>query len=235
MATSLEDTEEMRQQLIGDVAHELRTPLTTIKGSIEGLIDGILPESAETYQQLFHEAERMQNLVNDLQELSREESGTYPLDLHQISVEEIIKSINKRLEQQFKDKGVNLLLEIENNIPEIMVDENRIGQVLINLVGNALQYTDPGGQVTIKTYQKEKENIFAIIDTGIGIPKEHQKNIFHRFYRVDKSRSRAHGGSGIGLTISKHIVEAHDGRIWVESEGQNKGSTFLFSIPLKLN
>ena len=115
--------------------------------------------------------------VNDLQEISREESGTYPLDIQKISVEKIISSIYNRLEQQYKEKDVKITFEIESNIPEVMVDENRIGQVLINLVGNALQYTNSGGMVTIKAFQEEKEIIIAIKDSGSGIPKEHQKNI----------------------------------------------------------
>lgn len=235
MAENLEHTEKMRQQLIGDVAHELRTPLTTIKGSMEGLIDGVLPANPETFQLLFREAERMQTLINDLQELSRVEAGIYKLDLHPLPVEEIIQTIYKRLEQQFKDKGVELISKIEKNIPSLLVDENRIGQVMINLVGNALQYTASGGQVNIDAYQKDQEIIISITDTGIGIPSEHLSQIFQRFYRVDKSRSRTHGGSGIGLTISKHIIEAHGGRIWVESKGINFGSKFLFTLPSKFS
>lgn len=235
MAAKLEQTEAMRRQLIGDVTHELRTPLTTIKGYMEGLIDGVLPSNEETYTHIYREADRLQLLVNDLQELSRVEAGAYELHRQQTSVKDLIDTALARLNRQFEEKEVALTTHIPNELPSVSVDVDRIEQVLLNLLGNALQYTPPGGSVDISAVQQREEIQIRISDTGIGIPPEHLHNIFTRFYRVDKSRSRSGGGSGIGLTIAKHLVEAHSGRIWVESQGAGKGSTFIFSIPAKAN
>jgi histidine kinase len=232
MATKLEQVESMRRELIGDVSHELRTPLTAIKGSMEGLMDGVLPENDETYMGIYREADRLQRLVNDLQELSRVESGAYELDLHPVDLLVVISAVVKRLELQFKEKGVMLEVDIADDLSPVQADEDRIGQVLSNLIGNALQSTYTGGRVKISAVQQVKEIFVSVTDTGIGISPDHKENIFTRFYRVDKSRSRVGGGSGIGLTITKYLVEAHGGRIWVESDGLNQGSTFTFLLPI---
>jgi signal transduction histidine kinase len=232
MASKLAQMETMRRQLIGDVAHELRTPLSTIKASMEGLIDGVLPAQIEIYQQVHREADRMQRLVNDLQELSRVEAGGFEMERQDVRIDASIETARTRLERQYIEKGVALEVEIEPNLPLIHADENRIGQVLLNLLGNALQYTPPKGKVCVRAARSKDEILIRIQDTGIGIPLEHLPHIFSRFYRVDKSRSRASGGSGIGLTIAKHIVEAHGGHIWAESPGKDKGSTFSFTLPI---
>ena len=231
MAARLEQVEGMRRQLVGDVTHELRTPLTTIKGSMEGLMDGILPANEETYQQIYLEADRLQRLVDDLQELSRVEAKAYELRLKTASVVNLIGTAVARLKRQYEEKGVLIEQEIPENIPPVQVDEDRIIQVLINLLGNALQYTPSGGKVSIAVLDNDHKVQISIRDTGIGIASEHLPHLFTRFYRADKSRSRAGGGSGIGLTIAKHLVEAHGGRIWVTSPGINKGSTFVFTLP----
>jgi histidine kinase len=232
MAARLERTETMRRQLIGDVAHELRTPLTAIKGYMEGLIDDVLPATEETYQQVYQEADRLQRLVYDLQELSRVEAGAYRLNQHPIAVDRLIEALKARLIRQFEEKGVSLRSDVPADLPLVHVDEDRIGQVLLNLVGNALHYTPGGGSVQIVAQQQGHEVQIAVIDTGIGIPAEHLSHLFTRFYRVDKSRSRPGGGSGIGLTIAKHLVEAHGGRIWATSAGAGQGSTFTFTLPI---
>ncbi len=232
MAEKLEKTETIRTQLIGDVAHELRTPLSAIKGSMEGLIDGVLPAQVETYQQIHRETSRLQRLVDDLQELSRVEAGAYDLDLEPQMISRLVETTMARIGRQFAEKDVHLRVEISEGLPMVDVDGDRINQVLLNLVGNALQYTPRGGGVSIRAWHENDEVFVEINDTGVGIPKEHLPHIFSRFYRVDKSRARASGGSGIGLTISKHIVEAHKGRIWAESPELEQGSTFFFAVPL---
>ena len=232
MAEKLSRTESMRLQLIGDVAHELRTPLTTIKGYMEGLIDGVLPDELEIYQQVLHEADRLQRLVYDLQELSRVEAGAYEMHLQVINVQDLIEDAASRLRRQYEDKGVELSSNVPEDLPQVRVDKYRIDQVMINLLGNALQYTPSGGKVNISAAQQNGEILISIRDTGMGISSEHLPMLFTRFYRVDKSRSRAGGGSGIGLTISKFFVEAHGGRIWAESDGIDKGSTFKFTLPV---
>jgi len=232
MAEKLAQTENMRRQLIGDVSHELRTPLTAIKGSMEGLLDGVLPPTPETFQNIYREADRLQRLVAGLQELSHVEAGAASLKLEPRDITPLVESVTQRLQPQFQEKEISLDLQIPASLPSVLLDEDRLSQVIINLLGNALQYTPEGGQVSLTVQQIGKEIEVRVKDSGIGIPAEHIAHLFTRFYRVDKSRSRAGGGSGIGLTIAKHLVEAHGGRIWAESGGTNKGSTFKFTLPI---
>jgi two-component system sensor histidine kinase BaeS len=232
MAGRLEQTEAMRRELIGNVAHELRTPLTSIKGYMEGLIDGVLPAEAETFQQVYREADRLQRLVYDLQELSRVEAGTVELDLKPTPVTRLAEAVVARLGRQFEEKGVFLETDVPENLPLVRADEDRMDEVLLNLVGNALQYTPPGGRVRLSARREGDRVRLSVEDTGIGIPAEHLPHVFERFYRVDRSRSRAAGGSGIGLTIARHLVEAHGGEIRAASEGPGHGSTFSFTLPV---
>jgi len=233
LAEKLEQVETMRRRLIGDVAHEMRTPLTAIKGSMEGLVDGILPASPETFEQVAAETERLSRLVDDLQELSRVESGAFTLDLQPVSLPDLAETARRRLSAPYAAKGVSLTLNLPPDLPPVRADTDRLLQVLTNLLGNALQYTPTGGRVTLSAEKRGREVLIRVTDTGIGIPAEHLPHIFDRFYRVDRSRSRqSGGGSGIGLTICKHLVEAHGGRIWAESAGEGQGSTFFFTLPV---
>ncbi|MDX9851730.1 MAG: ATP-binding protein [Anaerolineaceae bacterium] len=232
MAEKLEKTETMRRQLIGDVTHELRTPLTAIKGYMEGLIDGVIPQTPETYQQIRSEADRLQRLVNDLQELSAVEAGDYQLKLEAVSPSNLVKTVINHLHFQFEEKEIQIEENLEPDLPKVSVDKDRITQVLTNLLGNALQYTPSGGKVVITASQKKSEIHISIRDTGIGMSPDQLPHIFNRFYRSDKSRARANGGSGIGLTIAQALVKAHHGRIWAESEGEGKGSSFHFTLPI---
>lgn len=233
MATQLEQVESMRRQLIGDVTHELRTPLTSIKGYMEGLVDGVLASTPETFNQIHREADRLSRLVDDLQELSRVEAKAYSLDIRSVAVSNLVQTTMKRLAPQARDKRITLRSSLPADLPPLQADEDRITQVLLNLVANAIQYTPESGDVTISAARQADEIHVSVKDTGAGIPPEHLANLFTRFYRVDKSRSRnAGGGSGIGLTIAKHLVEAHGGRIWAESKGDGQGSTFIFSLKI---
>ncbi len=230
MAESLERTETMRRQLLADVSHELRTPLTTIRGTAEGLMDGVLPPELETYQTILAEADRMQRLVEDIQELSRVEAGQYKLQKTRFSLRELLTRLEKRFDYQFKEAGIALKIP-DPGEGELTADVNRIDQVLQNLVGNALKYTSPGGRVEVNVMQDEAGTHFSVADNGSGLTREDLTQVFTRFYRVDVSRARESGGSGIGLTIAKNWVEAHGGKIWAESEGLGRGSTFRFIIP----
>jgi histidine kinase len=232
MADKLEKIETRRRELMGDVTHELRTPLTAVKGYLEGLMDGVLPAEPETYQQIHSEIDRLQRLVNDLQELSRMESGAFQLRLTLVSPASLVERIMSTLGRQFEDKNIQFEINMESNLPDILVDNDRIIQVLTNLVGNALQYTPSGGKVALLVRREHSDVLFSVIDNGIGISTEQLTFIFNRFYRTDKSRARASGGSGIGLTIAKALVQAHQGKIWAESNGEGKGSTFSFLIPI---
>lgn len=232
MAETLEQTEERRRQLIGDVAHELRTPLSNIKSVMEGLLDGVLPAEPATFLDVQREVSRLQRLVYDLEELSRAESGQIPLELRPVAPAVLIHAAANQLQPQFEDKGVRLRVDLPADLPQVLVDPGRMTQVLLNLLGNALQYTPASGQVTIQAASNGSEVSVMVQDTGVGIATEHLPHLFERFYRVDKSRSRAGGGSGIGLTIAKHLVEAHGGRIWATSPGSNQGSNFTFTLPV---
>ncbi len=232
MAEALEQTERRRLELIGDVAHELRTPLASIQSSMEGLVDGVLPSEPETFVDIQREVARLQRLVRDLTELSRAETGQIALEPVSTAADDLVRAAVERLSPQFQDKGVGLVLQVPANLPHVRADIGRITQVLLNLLGNALQYTPAGGRVTVLTWVDSHELYFSVCDTGIGITSEHLPHVFERFYRADKSRSRAGGGSGVGLTIARHLVAAHGGRLWATSAGTGLGSTFTFTLPL---
>jgi histidine kinase len=199
---------------------------------MEGLMDGVLTAGDETFLQVHQEAERLQRLVDDLQDLNHVEAGEFNLNLQMSAVGDLLIDTVNRLERQFEEKGVEIKLEVEDGLPEIMVDPDRIGQVLLNIIGNSLQYSSAGSTVTAKATRQDQQILITITDTGIGIAPQDLNMIFTRFFRVDKSRSRVGGGSGIGLTISKYLVEAHGGTISAESDGLGKGSRFLISLPL---
>jgi len=195
------------------------------------LMDGVLPATEETYQQIHQEAGRLARLVDDLQELSRVEAGAYPLEKKPVEISSLVQIVIKRLTNQAAGKGIDLKTDIPEKLPPVMADQDRITQVLTNLVNNAIQYTPAGGWVSISASPTADKVQVSVADSGIGIPKEHLQHLFTRFYRVDKSRSRqSGGGSGIGLTISRYLVEAHGGKIWVESDGDGQGSTFFFTL-----
>jgi signal transduction histidine kinase len=233
MAERLEQVEQRRLQLIADVSHELRTPLTAIKGSMEGLIDGVLPADRSTYDSVYREADRLQRLVEDLHEVSRVESGGFKLNLKPVDISAVVKTALKRLQPSFKNKKISLESDIAENLPKVQADEDRLQQVMTNLLGNALHFTPAKGRVKVSAARVKNELVISVADNGTGIKTQDLEHIFERFYRGDKSRSRQEGGgSGIGLTIAKSLVNAHGGRIWVESEGEGRGSAFHFALPM---
>jgi signal transduction histidine kinase len=232
MADKLASTEAMRRELIGDVAHELRTPLATVKGYMEGLIDGALPPAPETYQRVYAEADRLQRLVQSLQELSRIEAGAFDLRPEPLSVGDAVEESLAHLARQYEEKGVSMTSRTAADLPKALADRDRVQQVLLNLLGNALQYTPEGGSVTVSIRRQGEEVAIAVTDSGIGLAPESLPHVFDRFYRVDRSRARASGGSGIGLTVAKHLVESQGGHMWAESSGLGRGSTFTFTLPL---
>lgn len=232
MAGALAETEAMRQQLIADVSHELNTPLSTIKGYMEGFQDGVLNPTPEAFSLVKKEADRLQRLVADLQELSRAEADQIPLHLDTYDANELAASAAEWLRPQFADRAITLDMSPLGAPRRVRADFDRARQVLLNLLGNALQYTPDGGQVHLTVTPDEGAIRFSITDTGPGLARADLERIFQRFYRVDKSRARASGGSGIGLTIARHIAEAHGGKLWAESAGPGQGSTFHFTLPL---
>jgi signal transduction histidine kinase len=232
MASELEATERRRVALIGDVAHELRTPLATIEGYTEGVLDGVVAPSDETWALIHDEVGRLKRLVSDLQELSRAEAKQLTLHPALIVPAVLIERARARLAPQYAEKGVSLETDAPPDLPAVAVDADRILQVLVNLLGNALRATPVGGEVRVRASADADAVSVEVVDTGVGIAPEHLPHLFERFYRVDKARSRALGGHGIGLTISKALVEAHGGRIWASSAGAGSGATFGFTLPL---
>ena len=231
MAGALEATERRRRELIGDVAHELRTPIATLEGYLEGLLDGVVQPEQSTWARLHGEAGRLRRLVDDLQELSRAEARQIPLTLEQTDPAEIVRAAIDRLAPSFAEKELTLSSDIPERLPRVQADTNRAIQVLSNLLTNALRYTPSPGQVRLAVRPITGAVEFSVRDTGVGIAQEELPRVFERVYRVAKSRSRALGGSGIGLTIARALVEAMGGRMWAESPGSGQGATFSFTLP----
>nr|PZN31335.1 MAG: two-component sensor histidine kinase [Chloroflexota bacterium] len=232
LAEALDRTEQRRLALIADVAHELRTPLTTIEGYMEGLLDGVVAPDEQTFTLVRHEAARLRRLTEELALLSRAEAGELRNHPRPCSSAALLHELIARFQPQFNACEVDLRLELPPDPPQIYADPDRIAQVIINLLANALRYTPAGGSVTVSLVPYEDYVRLTVRDTGIGIAPEHLPLIFERFYRVDKSRARASGGTGIGLTIARHLVYANGGEIWAESEGLGKGAAFHLTLPI---
>ena len=224
--------ESMRRDFISNVSHELRTPLAALKALTETLQSGALedPPAAHRFlQQMETEVDSLSLMINELLELSRIESGRVPLNLASTRPIDILTPAYERLSLQAKRAGLTFNLECSTDLPPVLADATRIQQVLVNLLHNAIKFTPSDGKVTVSAIQQGQAVRFAVADSGIGIDSDDLPRIFERFYKVD--RSRATSGTGLGLAIARHLVEAHDGRIWVESE-VGRGSTFYFTLPL---
>jgi signal transduction histidine kinase len=232
LAEALEQTEQRRLALLADVTHELRTPLTTIEGYMEGLIDGVIAPEPHIFAMIQHEAVRLKWLTEELALLSRAEAGQLRVICQPTELAGLIERVAAQFQPQFGAQDVQLELHLPPDLPEIFADPNRLEQILINLLANALRYTPSGGRVTIAAESHDYFVQIAVQDTGIGIAAEHIPHIFERFYRVDKSRARRSGGTGIGLTIARHLVYAQGGEIWVESPGIGQGATFYVTLPV---
>ena len=234
MARALEEAERRRIEVISDVSHELRTPLSTIRGYVEGLAEGVVEPTEETWTLLYAEFERLGRLVDDLRRLSRAEAGQLDLSVAPMSPAEAVRLAVGGMLPLFDEKGVELKSTVSENLPSVLTDVDRVVQVLSNLLSNALRHTPHGGRVVVTAEASGDEVAFEVTDTGTGIAPEHLERLFERFYRVEKSRSRgeARGGSGVGLAISRALVEAMGGRIRVESPGPGEGATFAFTLPV---
>ncbi|MFC1994909.1 sensor histidine kinase [Chloroflexota bacterium] len=230
MAGDLEKVEQLRRNMIADAAHELRTPLSNIRGYLEAILDGVKKPNADTISSLDEEVKLLSRLVDDLQELSLAEAGQMTLIRQQEDIAQLIRQTVSPMEDQVEKSGVSINIELPDGLTPVNIDHNRISQVLRNLLKNALTHTQKGGVVTVAAGQKGNWVEVIVTDTGEGIPPEDLANIFERFYRVDKSRTRTTGGSGLGLTIARRLVEAHGGMIEAQSE-PGKGSRFSFTLP----
>jgi signal transduction histidine kinase len=231
LAVALEQTERRRLEVIGNVTHELRTPIATLEGYLEGLLDGVIEPTPRTFAMLHTEAGRLRRLVDDLQELSRAEARQIPLSLQPVAPQRLVQSALEPLEEQFAEKGLQLQIDAPEDLSPVMVDPHRAVQILTNLLVNALRYTPAPGRVEVAVSREKTKVAFRVSDTGVGLSPEQLAHIFERFYRVDKSRSRAFGGSGIGLTIAQSLAQAMGGEIRVESAGLGQGSSFTLTLP----
>ena len=231
MAASLTRAEALRRNMVADIAHELRTPLSVIQGNLEALLDGVFPLDREHVAAIHEETLLLSRLVADLRDLALAEAGELRLELSVTGVAEVIARTVEGFQAQASEKGVTLAVEQPTELPLVMADEQRLAQVLHNLLSNGLRHTSAGGTVTVRAKRVGDEVQMAVADTGEGIPAEALPYVFERFYRADRSRVRTTGGSGLGLAIAKRIVEAHGGRIWARS-WSGVGSTFAFSLPL---
>lgn len=239
MAANLSQAELHRQHLMADVAHELRTPLTAIQGTVEGMQDGVLPCDSEQLNALLAETTLLNRLIEDLRLLSLAETNQLKLLRQPVEINSLITQILERIQPQARMNEINLDHSLQDGLPALQLDPDRITQILTNLITNALRYTPKHGSIQVTTSQKVTTDAvtISVTDTGTGITTQDLPHVFDRFYRADKSRSRASGGSGLGLAIVKELVEAHGGTIKVESpvfdtdDHQGYGTRFVMHFP----
>ena len=228
LSAKLEEQENLRKRLTTDISHELRTPLTSIQTHLEAMIDGIWEPDTERLNSVNEEVIRLTNLVNQLQNLAKFDSEKSKLNLAKVNVKNLIMNVVYNNQGKALEKNINIDLELESI--DSYLDKDKISQVIVNLLSNAIRYTNNGGKIFISSYKENNNLKIQFKDNGIGIPKENIKYIFERFYRVDESRSKNTGGIGVGLTIVKSIIDLHQGTIEVRSE-LNKGSEFIVILP----
>ena len=230
--TRIRRLETVRRDFISNLSHELRTPLASVRALAETLDDGALedPPAARHFLELMLvEVDALSQMVAELLELSRIESGQVALDLQSVSAPDLLNSAAARMQVQAERAGVTLKVECREDLPRIRADAPRLEQVLVNLIHNGIKFTPPGGEVRLNAMPVEGALQLEVSDTGAGIPPDDLPRIFERFYKTDPSRSG--GGTGLGLSIARHLIESHGGTIRAES-GQGEGSRFLFTIPL---
>ncbi len=230
--TRVRKLETVRQDFVSNVSHELRTPLASLKAITETLQEGALEDPAVARRFLGRmemEIDNLTQMVQELLELSRIESGKVPLRRRPVSPCEMSSPAVERMAIQAERAGLQLCMDCPADLPLVLADPDRLEQVLVNLIHNAIKFTSPGGEIKVSAYAENKQVIFNVRDSGVGIPPEALTRIFERFYKADRSRSGK--GTGLGLSIARHIIEAHGGRIWAESV-VNQGSTFYFSLPI---
>ena len=230
MSAEVARVHQARKQMTADIAHDLRTPLTVIGGYVESMRDGVLAPTPQRLATIYAEIERMQDLVGDLRMLSQVDAGELPLNPQPAAPDALLQRAAELFQHQAAQLNVALKLQAEPNLPEVLVDEARMMQVLDNLLSNALRYTPAGGSITLSANAAGGRVQLAVADTGIGIEPQELPLIFERFHRADKSRHAENGESGLGLAIVKALVEAHGGRVWAESV-PGQGTTLRLELP----
>jgi signal transduction histidine kinase len=230
MASTLQHTEELRRALVEDVAHELRTPLTSLRGYTEALADGVVEPTPEMLRTVHEEIERLTRLVEGLDQLARGGHATRPPGTAPVDLASIVRRAIELASPELQGRGIEVRVDVAVDLPRVRVDEDAIGQVVANLVHNAERYTDDGGTVSARLSTDEGSVRCAIENTGAEIPPGELELIWERLHRVDRSRTRASGGAGIGLAIVRQIVEAHGGRVGATSGGGR--IEIWFSLPI---
>jgi len=231
--TELRNLQTTRRELIGNVSHEFRTPLAGIKAMVENLSGGAIDDkkaARDFLARIDSEVDRLTQLVAELTELSRIETGKAELKKEPVKINQLVDEVANQLSHQADRQKLSIVRELAADLPSIHADKDRVRQVIANLVHNAIKFTPAGGRITVTTRALKDSVVVDITDTGIGIPNEDLPRVFERFYKGDKARTGE--GTGMGLAIAKHVVEAHGGSIWVQSE-EGKGSTFSFSLPFQ--
>jgi signal transduction histidine kinase len=228
MAEQLDETDRVRRDLVANVSHELRTPITALQAKLENLVDGIEPPDVDTFQVMLAQVERLGRLVQQLLDLSRLESGTVPLDRHPTNAASLLRHAVREAELQ--DAPVTILSSTEPASLTVNLDPERISQVLANLIANAITVSPPGGTVQVSARALGADVVITVEDDGPGIPPDEVERIFERFYRADASRSRQRGGAGLGLAISRWIVDLHGGDIHPELR-QPHGCRMVVTLP----
>lgn len=231
MANDLERLEKLRRDLVADTAHELRTPLSNLRGYLEAIRDGVVTPDPQTIDSLNEEVALLTRLVNDLQELALADAGQLKMVFQEEDVREIVNQSAAAVKASALAKGLSLTVKVADEPLPCSIDAQRIRQVLHNLLSNAIIHTPSGGTIVVEAKRTDSFIEMSVADDGEGIPEDELSNVFERFYRVDKSRSRSTGGHGLGLTIAKRIVEAHGGSIEASSK-VGEGSRFAFTIPV---
>lgn len=230
MSAEVARVNQLRKQMTADIAHDLRTPLTVIAGYIESMQDGVLQPTPERLELIYAEIERLQNLVGDLKMLSQADAGELPLRPRPMPTKELLERAAAPFQHRAEQQGVGLRVEVEDGLPEIQVDEDRMMQVFGNLINNAIRYTPAGGEILLKACAADGKVVLSVEDNGEGIAAEELPYIFNRFHRADKSRHTDSGESGLGLAIVKALVEAHGGTVKAEST-QGKGTKISIALP----
>ncbi len=231
LAKNLQKHDTIRKRIVSDVSHELRTPLAALQINLEALVDGIIQPTQERLTGIYKEVLRVNRLVGDLTQLTKYENKSEKLNLSTFNLSEIIHTIKVSLESKAKNREITML--VDSTVQDVIGDSDKLSQVLVNLVSNSIKYSEKGGTILLSSYEKEEDIIIRVKDEGIGIPIEDLPYIFERFYRVDQSRDKETGGAGIGLTITKEIVEAHGGRIAIESS-PGQGTEVIVTLPKRL-
>jgi signal transduction histidine kinase len=231
MANSLEMAEQLRRNMVTDVAHELRTPVSNIRGQVEAIKDKLLEPDIKTLDSIHEEVMLLSRLIDDLQDLTLAEAGKLSIIQQPENINLLVQKTVELMQPKGKDTGISINAKVPEKISSGNIDQHRIRQVLRNLINNAIVHTHNGGTITVSVSELDDWIEISVIDTGEGIPPEDTPLIFERFYRADKSRARSSGGTGLGLTIARRLVETHGGKISVESK-LDEGSRFFFTIPV---